>query len=230
MQAPDNAKVLELAVGSAKLWKVNCERIVHGWDITLSDISEGMLEDAKKNLEDMPRGFSSRVVDAQQIPFEVSSFDVILANHVLYHVPDVDKAISEICRVLKSGGRFYATTNGLTHMKELDEFVETYLSPKLQGVFVRLDSTTEQFALENGTDKLKKHFHHVRLHYPPESYLHVTEAKPFIDYILSMARWSELVAEASREHIEAIVQEATAIAESSLPIHITTSTGLFEAS
>jgi ubiquinone/menaquinone biosynthesis C-methylase UbiE len=229
LKAPENAKVLELGVGSAKLWQMNRERIPQGWSITLSDISEGMLGDAKKNVANIAGTFSFRVVDAQAIPFEDSSFDLVMANHMLYHVPSVDKAISEIRRVLKSDGYFYASTGGLTHMKELDDFVEEYMAPQLPGVFDRLNTITTQFALENGEVKLSKHFGNVKLHLPPESYLHVTEVEPFMAYILSMARWSTLVDGVSKERVDKVVMDARKIAEENLPIRITTSAGLFEA-
>jgi ubiquinone/menaquinone biosynthesis C-methylase UbiE len=229
VQAPENAKVLELGVGSAKLWQVNRERIPQSWSITLSDISEGMLGDAKKNVADIPREFSFRVVDAQAIPFEDSSFDLVMANYMLYHVPDIDKAISELRRVLKPGGRFYGGTNGLNHMKELEDFVEEHMASKLPGVFSHLSGIKEQFALENGAEKLGKHFASVKLHLPPESYLHVTEVEPFMAYILSMARWSMLLNGVSKQQVDKVVAGARKIAEEKLPIHITTSSGLFEA-
>ncbi len=229
IQAPQNSRVLELGVGSAKLWQVNRERIPKGWTITLSDISEGMLEDARKNVADIPAHFSFQQVDAQAIAFENNTFDLVMANHMLYHVPDVDKAVGEIRRVLKPDGRFYASTGGLNHMKELDDFVELNMAEKLPGVFTRLGNTTEHFALENGEAQLSKHFNNVKLHMPPESHLHVTEAEPFMAYILSMARWSMLIEDVSKEQVNEVVAEARNIAEKSLPIHITTATGLFEA-
>ncbi len=51
-------------------------------------------------------------IDAQSIPFEDETFDAVIANHMLYHVPDRPKAIAEIKRVLKPGGRLIATTIG----------------------------------------------------------------------------------------------------------------------
>jgi hypothetical protein len=92
-----------------------------------------------------------------------------------------------------------------------------------------LGNVTEQFALENGEEKLRKHFSNVKLHLPPESHLHVTEAEPFIAYILSMARWSELIEGISKQQVDEVVADARKIAEEELPIHITTSSGLFEA-
>jgi ubiquinone/menaquinone biosynthesis C-methylase UbiE len=229
IQASESAKILELGTGSAKVWQVNRERIPKGWTITLSDISEGMLGDARKNVADIPAHFSFQQVDAQAIPFAENTFDLVMANAMLYHVPDVDKAIGEIRRVLNPGGRFYAGTGGLTHMKELDDFVEEHIAYKLPGVFNHMGGITEHFALENGAEQITKYFEHVKLHVPPESHLHVTEAEPFIAYILSMARWSMLVDGASKQEVDDVVAEARKIAEQSLPIHITTAMGLFEA-
>jgi ubiquinone/menaquinone biosynthesis C-methylase UbiE len=229
IQAPETAKVLELGTGSAKLWQMNKGRIPKGWNVTLSDLSEGMLEDAKKNVADIPATFSFKQIDVQDISFADKTFDLVMANHMLYHVPYVDKALSEIWRILKPTGRFYAATNSLNHMKELDDFVETHMAAKLPGVFDRMDTVTKQFALENGQEKLSKHFDNVTLHRPSESYLHVTEAEPFIAYILSMARWSALTKDVSKNDVDNVVADARKITEKSLPIHITTSSGLFEA-
>jgi ubiquinone/menaquinone biosynthesis C-methylase UbiE len=229
LKVPEQGRVLELGTGSAKLWQVNCDRIPQGWTITLSDLSEGMLADAKKNIADSSNTFLFQQVDAQAIPFEDSSFDIVMANYMLYHVPDVDKALSEVRRVLKPDGRFYAGTGGLDHMKELDDFMEAHMSAKLPGVFERMDSVTGHFALENGAKKIGRHFASVKLHLPPESHLHVTEAEPFMAYILSMARWSALTKDVSKETVDEVVREARKIAEEKLPIHITTSAGLFEA-
>lgn len=54
----------------------------------------------------------TRKIDITDIPFEDGSFDFAIANHMLYHVPDLDKAIGEVHRVLKPDGVFYATTTG----------------------------------------------------------------------------------------------------------------------
>jgi ubiquinone/menaquinone biosynthesis C-methylase UbiE len=229
LQAPATANVLELGTGSAKLWQSNGERIPKGWAITLTDFSEGMLTDARRNVAEIPANFSFRQVDAQAIPFADKTFDLVMANHMLYHVPDVAKALGEVRRVIKPDGRFYAATGGLTHMKELEDFVANHMATKLFGVFTQMSKTTEHFALENGEQQLTKHFDNVKLHLPPESYLHVTEAEPFINYILSMARWSLLVDDVSKQEVDKVVTEARIVAEKSLPIRITTSAGLFEA-
>lgn len=229
IQAPANANVLELGTGSGKIWQVNRERIPASWQITLSDISEGILNDARKNVADIARAFSFRVIDAQEIPLGDSSLDVVIANAMLYHVPNVRKALGEIRRVLKPDGRLYAATGGLTHMKELDDFVEEHMATQLPGVFNHMRGITEQFAVENGEAQLREHFANVTLHHPPNSYLHVTEAEPFMAYIMSMARWSELIEGTPKDLVDKVVRDARKIAEKKLPIHITTSGGLFEA-
>jgi ubiquinone/menaquinone biosynthesis C-methylase UbiE len=230
MCVPDEARFLELGTGSAKFWRVNRERIPKDWTIVLSDLSEGMLEDAKKNVAEIPASFSFEQIDAQAISFANNTFDIVMANHMLYHVPDVDKAVSEIRRVLKPGGRFYGSTGGLMHMKEADDFVQEHMASKLPGVFERLgEGITKHFALENGAEQLSKHFDNVKLHELPPSHLHVTEAEPFIAYVLSMARWSTLIEGVSKQQVDDVVTEARKVAEKSLPIYITTAAGLFEA-
>jgi ubiquinone/menaquinone biosynthesis C-methylase UbiE len=88
------------------------ERIPPGWEITLSDFSAGMLREAEAQLRDTPHNFTFAVFDAQAIPFAAEHFDVVLAHHMLFFVPDRAWAFGEIGRVLRSGGRLQATTNG----------------------------------------------------------------------------------------------------------------------
>jgi ubiquinone/menaquinone biosynthesis C-methylase UbiE len=61
------------------------------------------------------------VADAAWIPLADGSMDAVIANHMLYHVSDRRRALAEIHRLLRPGGRLYATTNGLGHMAELRE-------------------------------------------------------------------------------------------------------------
>ena len=69
------ARVLELGCGTGALWKSNAARIPEGWAITLSDFSEGMVEQARQSLASLRRPFSFRVIDAQTIPFPDALFD-----------------------------------------------------------------------------------------------------------------------------------------------------------
>ena len=100
---PEDAHILELGSGSALLWKQNLDRLPAGWQIALSDLSAGMLDEASKNVSDAT-AFTFEVVDAQAIPFDAEIFDTVIANHMLYHVPDQTRALAEIRRVLKPDG------------------------------------------------------------------------------------------------------------------------------
>ena len=103
---PADARILELGCGSGLLWKSSIDRIPAGWKITLSDLSPGMLDAAWRNLVVTGRTFQFKEIDAQSIPFEDETFDAVIANHMLYHVPDRGKALAEIKRVLKTWRAF----------------------------------------------------------------------------------------------------------------------------
>jgi ubiquinone/menaquinone biosynthesis C-methylase UbiE len=116
---PAQARVLEIGCGPAHLWTTNLDRVPPGWHITLSDFSSGMLEQAQQNLGSHAAAFQFQIIDAQQIPFKSDVFDAVIANHMLYHVPDRLKALSEMRRVLKPGSIVYLATNGWSHLRRL---------------------------------------------------------------------------------------------------------------
>ncbi len=178
-----NARVLELGCGNGILWKSNLQKIPEDVHILLSDFSEGMLDDAKLTLDDAAERFGYEVIDAEQIPYPDNSFDVVIANLMLYHVPDRKKAISEIGRVLKSGGVLYATTFGRNYMKELSDLVSNYD----KRVNCSLEPVARAFGLENGGEQLSEFFKSIKL-VKYEDGLEVTEAEPLVNYVLSFTR------------------------------------------
>jgi len=92
--APDSAHVLEVGTGSGALWQENADRIPPDWKVTLTDLSPGMLADAETALSPL-RPFTFRQADAQDLSLPDASFDAVLANHMLYHVPDRPRARSD---------------------------------------------------------------------------------------------------------------------------------------
>lgn len=116
---PGDARVLELGCGRGGVWAENRDRIPSDWEITLSDLSPGMIEEARLNLSGSGRLFDYEVIDAQSIPYPEATFDGVVANHMLYHVPDRAKGIAEIYRVLKPDGLLFAATNGSDDMSAL---------------------------------------------------------------------------------------------------------------
>ena len=145
IEFPDKARVLELGCGNAILWKSNLNRIPDNAQILLTDFSEGMLEDARKVLGDTSDRFQYEVMDAQQIYYHDDSFDIVIANLMLYHIPDRKKAIFEISRVLKADGALYATTIGRENMKEFTDLIKNF-DDKIYNSLVLFSSA---FGLEN---------------------------------------------------------------------------------
>jgi SAM-dependent methyltransferase len=172
--------VLELACGEGNLWLDNIDRIPSGLEIVLSDFSDGMVAQAQINLRGCTSFHQFAVIDAQSIPFPDGCFDIVIANHMLYHLPDMGKALTEIQRVLKPGGRFYASTIGQRHMQELSDLVTRFDSRLAAwGSF-----SAYSFTLENGAAVLGNYLTEVSLHRYTDSLI-VTEVSPLVDYILS---------------------------------------------
>lgn len=178
-QTPTVSSVLELGCGPGNLWRNNAERIPATWQITLSDFSPGMLDAARTTLSNLSHPFTFAQVDAQAIPFADNSFDMVIANHMLYHAPDRDKAIAEVRRVLKPQGRFYAATNSATNMQGMHELIRQ-VAPTYE-LDKRFNAT---FVLENGYEQLARHFAHIE-QYHTQNVLVVTDTDPLISYILS---------------------------------------------
>jgi SAM-dependent methyltransferase len=176
---PGRCDVLDMGCGPGDLWLENADRIPAEWTIVLSDLSLGMVQRARHNLESSNRRFGYRVIDAQAIPFPDQSFGAVIANHMLYHVPDRAKALYEMNRVLRPGGHLYTATNGLGHLRELRDLVERYRGD------VGRTNVAAVFGLENGAAQLSRHFAHVTCHRREDS-LAVTEVEPLIAYAKSM--------------------------------------------
>lgn len=174
-------RVIEFGCGNGTTWVNNRNKIPKDIKVILTDLSEGMLRVTKDNLLGIEEVIEYSVMDIQNIEYDDSSFDCAIANHMLYHVQNRDLAISEIARILKSDGTFYATTNSIYNMKGFKDLVRNFDS--------RLDyasfSVAKEFGLENGIEQLSKHFDSVEKVIYEDS-LNITAAKPFVDYVLSL--------------------------------------------
>ena len=214
---PDNGRVLELGCGTGLLWRENLGRIPRSWTVTLSDASQGMLQEAEQNLLHTGLNLAFRKVDAQSIPYEKDSFDAVVANHMLYHVPDLPRALSEIRRVLRPGGRLYATTNGLKHMVELREVPRKLdISTPIGG-----DQIAARFKLESGASELSPWFAEIEVECR-NGVLVVTEADPLVEYVMSLERLSDEEAVRLHAYFTRQIQREGAF-------RVTTESGLFKA-
>jgi len=73
---------------------------------SVTDLSPGMVRAALRNARNLGLDVDGRVADAERIPYEDGTFDVVVGHAVLHHIPDLDAAFREVLRVLKPGGRF----------------------------------------------------------------------------------------------------------------------------
>ena len=216
---PRNAKVLELGSGNALLWKSNLKRIPEDAHILLTDFSDGMLNDARKVLGDDSERFEFKVMDAQKITYPDDSFDIAIANLMLYHVPDRDKAISEISRVLKPEGALYATTYSLNNMKEFTDLLNNYD----KNLYNPIEPFASAFGLENGQEQLKKSFEEVEMINYIDS-LEITETEPIVDYVLS---FSSIKGNIDRDSLEGFKDYLDDVLDKDGVIKISKDTGMF---
>lgn len=178
---PDSTRILELGCGPGYLWKECVQRIPPAWNITLSDLSPGMVDAAWQNLVVTGRNFKFEQIDAQSIPYPDETFDAVIANHMLYHVPDRKQALSEIKRVLKADGRLFATTVGDQHLNEIGAYLSRATMKD------DLPRFTDPFLLENGLEQLQEFFSNVEMSRYDDN-LRVTEVEPILAYVRSGIR------------------------------------------
>jgi len=183
-------RVLEVGCGTAGLWRENSVHLPDGLLVFLGDLSVGMTRKASKVVSE-GINFYPINLDVQVIPTHSNYFDLVIANHMLYHVPDIKRGLNEIVRVLKPGGVLCAATNGFHHMHELGELVQ-----KIEPNSIYRNEQTRRFALENAENILRDQFTEIEIHHYDEN-LVVTELRPLEEYILSM--WDELWRSDSKE-------------------------------
>ena len=134
-------RVLEVGCG----WGELAEWIARetGAEVTAVDLSPRMVELARSC------GVDASVADVQELPFDDGAFDVAVAAWMLYHVPDRVRAVGELARVLRPGGRLVAATNSVLHLHELRELVGS-------------GPSTIDFSRETGAELLELSFERVR--------------------------------------------------------------------
>lgn len=172
-------KVLELGCGNGALWLENLSHIPSVISILLSDSSEGMVREVQHKLSE-DRRFSFQTIEMDHIPCPDQSFDLVIANHVLFYSNDLDQTLREIRRVLKPEGTLAASTYGAKHMKEITQLVQEF-NPEIH---LASENLYDQFGLENGEAILKPYFGSV-ISRRYEDSIEISEADPLISYILS---------------------------------------------
>ncbi|MGO5291414.1 MerR family transcriptional regulator [Porcincola sp. LCP21S3_C12] len=193
-------RVLEVGCGDGALWTCRHEELPHPITIVLSDISDGMIRDVRRNIRQaIPtadsqtsdpvspadggqalRPFTFQVFDCANIPYPDNTFDLVIANHVLFYADDLPKTLQELARVLRPGGRFICSSYSSRHMHEIRDLVQLFDSH----ISLSQGQLYERFGLENGQSLLSPVFSSVRL-LRYEDGLRITDPQPLIEYILS---------------------------------------------
>ena len=174
----DGMNILEIGCGNGALWLENMNYIPPHVHITLSDISDGMLRDAKNSIND--ERFSFSCFNAENIPFEDESFDVVYANHMLFYCENIDLVLKECHRVLKKSGKLICSTYSKRHMKEITELVQEFD----KDIVLSSDVLYEKFGLNNGNEILNRYFGSVEcIRY--EDFIEISDSEPLINYIVS---------------------------------------------
>lgn len=195
-QIADGMRVLELGCGTGEVWAGKSELIAKCAELVLTDFSAGMIQAARTNIGDFPN-VRYQIADIQQIPFDAGSFDIVIANMMLYHIPDLGKALSEVRRVLKQSGRFYCATYG-------EHGIIQFVAGLLKDCGVK-DRANKNFTLQNGARILAGHFNTVeKLEYIDS--LEVTDINDMLDYIYSLTGMAE-IAGIKRDVIKKVLEQ-----------------------
>ncbi len=202
----DGGTVLEIGCGTGSIWLGREDIVSRCRKLVLTDLSEGMLETAKKNLGERVN-IEYQKMDIQDLPFMNGTFDVVIANSMLYHVPDIKKGLQEVRRVLKKGGVFYCSTYGEHNFTDsLEEWFKT----------VGEDfKPNHNFTLQNGKEKLGRFFEDITSIVYEDS-LHVTEADDLVDYLRSLASFKAVI-DLPVQKIREIIKEHVADGAVDLP-------------
>jgi ubiquinone/menaquinone biosynthesis C-methylase UbiE len=185
-----------------------------------------MLSTAHHQLSPYGHAFRFVAHDAAALPFAEHSFDAILANHMLYHVPNRPAAYAEFCRVLKPTGQLYAATISRDNMHELDALVSRVRPIRSQSADAANPMSDRRlrtgFNLEHGAAELSQWFTSVTIHRYADA-LVVPEAESLVAYVRSTGRLTEDELTRFQSHVEDVMQRHG-------PIRISKAVGMFEAS
>jgi SAM-dependent methyltransferase len=129
--------------------------------VVACDLFPGMLRTTAEAAAGQGLTVATQVADIQALPFAADRFDLVFANHVLYHLSDIDQGVRELARVTRPAGTLVATTNA-------DDIAVAVIDLHLAAL-ERIGIATEPegpstFSLRTGAEVLRKSFEDIRPH------------------------------------------------------------------
>lgn len=150
---PEGVRILDAGCGPGYLWEAVADQLPAGLRLTLSDLSPGMVDEASTRAAGAGVTVAdARAADTQDLPFAAGAFDVVLAAHTLYHLPDPARGVAELARVLDPAGVLLAPTNGPDHLRELNDARVEVFGPEAR------DLTPDVFGRLTGAPMLDRAF------------------------------------------------------------------------
>lgn len=190
--------VLEVGCGSGTLWDQGSWKLEDG-KIVLSDRQPEMVMSSRDLISESHLNFEYVTADALDLPFPDEEFDVMIANHVLHIVSDLDETLKELHRVLKPGGVLYTSTKSSKNFEMIDDLLD-YI-----GKDSRMNDIT-QFELETADEKLENHFDYVH-QLPYIEHIQVEDADALMWFIESKVSFDQVVRENVYEFIKSRIED-----------------------
>lgn len=99
-------RVLDLACGTGAVAEVEARRVAPNGTVTATDLAPEMVAAARRRIERLGLAVEIREMDAEHLDFPDGSFDAVICRFGLMFCPDPTRAVREMHRVLRTGGRF----------------------------------------------------------------------------------------------------------------------------
>lgn len=223
----EGMKILEIGCGNGLLWETNIKRLPANIEIYLSDYSQGMLDSVKSCFDKYADDFTNKNIhihyrqdDSNNLELNDMKFDVIIANHMLYHLVRIEDCLINLKKALNKDGYLFCSTIGNGHMKELMDLVFEYD----QAIDNTLEVCVNRFSLQNGEEQLTKLFNSVN-RYDFDSNLIVDNAKVIWDYVYSFPGNAPVILDRTGDVLLKMIEERI---EKEGAFFIHKETGLFE--
>jgi SAM-dependent methyltransferase len=197
LQLAGGMRVLEIACGAGSLWRENLDRMPAGVGLVLSDFSVGMVEATRTILPHA--SYVNCALPA--LPFAGGCFDLVIANHMLYHVAERQRGLADIRRVLRRGGILFASTNGAEHLREIKEL--------MRALDIDAGDVSASFTLENAEEQMRGVFDDIERDEYADS-LRVTDPEVVMRYVASVSERAARIVAARADELRGIIESRIA--------------------